>query len=299
MRRDPKPEKATEAKPPAIRKSPSNESARVLDLEKQLAEALRDKTEAQEQRTAISEILRMISSSPNDIQPVFNAIAAAAARLCAVEGVGVYRFDGALIHFAAHHQWTAKHLRAIARVFPQSLEGDSVTARAIRTHSVVHIPDISVDPEYRARPIVEAGFRTVASVPMLRANTSIGAITVTRLEVAPLTDRQIELLKTFAEQAVIAVENVRLFRELQAKNRDLAESLGHQTAASGILSAISSSPTDPQPVFDSIVRSAAHLCNAHWSAVYQYDGVLVHFVANHGANPELIRRNFPRPPDNE
>src|SRR5215831_2949165 len=146
-------------------------------------------TDARDQQATTSAILRVISSSPNDIQPVFNAIAAAAARLCAVEGVGVYRFDGALIHFAAHHQWTAEHLHAITRVFPQSLEGDSVTARAIRTHSVVHIADISVDPEYRARPIVEAGFRTVASVPMLRAHAAIGAITVTRPDVAPLTER--------------------------------------------------------------------------------------------------------------
>src|SRR5262249_48517242 len=132
MRRGPKPAKSKEAKPPVARKSAKDDD-RIRDFEKRLAEALRDKAEAQEQRTAISEILRMISGSPNDIQPVFNAIAAAAARLCAVESVGVYRFDGALIHFAAHHQWTAKHLRAIARVFPQSLEGDSVTARAIRT----------------------------------------------------------------------------------------------------------------------------------------------------------------------
>src|SRR5499433_147323 len=298
MRRDPKPEKATEAKPPAIRKSPSNESARVLDLEKQLAEALRDKTEAQEQRTAISEILRMISSSPHDIQPVFNAIAAAAARLCAVESVGVYRFDGALIHFAAHHQWTAEHLHAIARVFPQSLEGDSVTARAIRTHSVVHIADISVDPEYRARPIVEAGFRTVASVPMLRANAAIGAITVTRLEVAPLAERQIELLKTFAEQAVIAVENVRLFTKLQASNQELSRALDAQTATSDILRVINRSHTGAQPVFDTIVDSAVRMLRGYTGALTRITGEQLDLAAAtrvDDASDATLRATFPRP----
>src|SRR5215467_6730686 len=297
MRRGPKPANATKAKPPAARKSPGDASARELDLEKRLAEALRDKAEAQEQRTAISEILRMISSSPTDIQPVFNAIAAAAARLCAVESVGVYRFDGALIHFAAHHQWTAEHLHAIARVFPQSLKGDSVTARAIRTHSVVHIADISVDPEYRARPIVEAGFRTVASVPMLRNNAAIGAITVTRLEVAPLAERQIELLKTFAEQAVIAVENVRLFTKLQASNQELSRALDAQTATSDILRVINRSHTGAQPVFDTIVDSAVRVLRGHTGALTRITGEQLDLAAaTHvdDASDATLRATFPR-----
>src|SRR5215831_2709639 len=304
MRRGPKPAKSKEAKPPVGRKSSKDDGARVLVLEKSLAEVQgqlqardRELTEALDQQTATSEILKVISSSPTDIQPVFDAIAVASTKLCAVESAGVYRFDGVVIHFAAHHGWTAEQLHAIGRVFPQSLDADSVTARAIRTRSVVHIPDISVDPEYRARPIVEAGFRTVASVPMLRPNAAIGAITVTRLEVAPLTDRQIELLKTFAEQAVIAVENVRLFTKLQASNQELSRALDAQTATSDILRVINRSHTGAQPVFDTIVDSAVRVLRGHTGALTRITGEQLDLAAaTHvdDASDATLRATFPR-----
>src|SRR5262252_7517071 len=303
MRRGPKLTES-QGKPPVGDKSSKDERSRVLDLEKSLAEVQgqlqardRELTEALDQQTATSEILKVISSSPTDIQPVFDAIAVASTKLCAVESAGVYRFDGAVIHFAAHHGWTAEQLHAIGRVFPQSLDADSVTARAIRTRSVVHIPDISVDPEYRARPIVEAGFRTVASVPMLRANASIGAITVTRLEVAPLTDRQIELLKTFAEQAVIAVENVRLFTKLQASNQELSRALDAQTATSDILRVINRSHTDTQPVFDAIVDSAVRMLRGHTGALTRIAGEQLDLAAAtrvDDASDATLRATFPR-----
>jgi len=238
------------------------------------ADVLRELGQALGQQTATSEILRVISSSPTDVQPVFDAIAAAATKLCAVESAGVYRFDGRLIHLAGHYQWTAEHLDAIARVFPQAIDGRSVTAGAIRTRSVVHVPDISVDPEYGAGPIVDAGFRTVLSVPMLRGADPIGAITVTRLEVRPLTDRQIELLRTFADQAVIAIENERLLNELHASNRELTRTLRTQTATSDILRVINRSQTDVQPVFDAIVDSAVRMLEG-------YTGALTRIIGDH------------------
>ena len=299
MARPAKPAKrGAETQPRPSGKSPNERRSKIRDLEKHLAECLARETKALEQQTATSEILRMISSSPHDIQPVFDAIAAATTRLCAVESAGVYRFDGTLIHFAAHHGWTAQQLDAIARVFPQSIEGDSVTARAIRARSVVHIPDISTDHEYRARAIVEAGFRTVLSVPMLRTGDPIGAITVTRLDVLPLTDRQIELLKTFADQAVIALENVRLLRELQTSNRELSRALRAQTATSQILHVINRPRTDVQPVFDAIVASAVRMVEGHTGALTRIAGdrmELVALTSTDDIGDAALRALFPRP----
>ena len=163
----------------------------------------------------------MISSSPTDVQPVFDAIAAAATTLCAAENAGVFLFDGTLIHFAAHHRWTAEDLEAIRQTFPRPPGPGSVTARAILTRAVAHTADISADPQYEVSRLVDAGFRAVLSVPMLRDGEPIGAINVTRREPIPFTDTQIALLETFARQAVIAIHNVRLFMELETRNREL------------------------------------------------------------------------------
>ena len=137
---------------------------------------------------------------------------------------------------------------------------------------------------------------------MLRDGNPIGAITVTRSEVKPFSDTQIALLQTFADQAVIAIENARLFQELEARNRELTEALEQQTATSEILRVISSSPTDVQPVFDAIARSAVRLCGARIGGVFQFDGELLHLVAHHNFTPdilELVQRLFPMRPSHE
>ena len=139
-------------------------------------------------------------------------------------------------------------------IFPIPPGRGGSTARAVSTGAIVHIPDVSADPEYAHAALVQAGFRTNLSVPLLRDGKPIGAITVARRETRPFSDRQIAMLQTFADQAVIAVENVRLFTELEARNRELTEALEQQTATGEILRVISSSPTDLQPVFDAIVR---------------------------------------------
>jgi len=262
--------------------------------------------EALEQQTATNEILRVISQSPTDVQPVFDAIVASATPLCEADFSGLYQFDGALIHFAAHYGRTPEEIEAARQAFPQPLGRASVSARAILACAVIQVADLSEDPEV-ADPL--RVYRTVLSVPMIRGDRPIGAITVARRVVRPFTDKQIELLQTFADQAVIAIENVRLFSELQEKNRALTqahaqvtETLQQQTATSEILRVISSSPTDLRPVFDTIVRSAARLCNAATAAVFRVDAGMLYHPANYGGSPEALaatRARYPRPLDRE
>jgi GAF domain-containing protein/CheY-like chemotaxis protein/HPt (histidine-containing phosphotransfer) domain-containing protein len=268
-----------------------------------------DLTEALDQQTATSEILGVISSSPTDVQPTFDAIARAAARLCNAGNAGVFRFDGRLIHLVAHHHWSVEELEAIQRAFPRAPGRGSVVSRAMLARAVAHVADIAADPEYQASSIVAAGHRAVASVPMLRNGEPIGAISVAKREPVPFTDGQVALLETFARQAVIAIENVRLFTELNEKNHALtqahslvSEALDQQTATSEILRVISSSPTDVQPVFDTIVQNVVNLCGGLHAAVFRFDGDLVHLAAHHNiasaALPEF-ERVYPLPPSRE
>ena len=255
------------------------ENARLLG---ELQTRNADLTESLEQQTATSEILEVISSSPTDVQPVFDAIARRATALCEAANSGVFRFTDGLIHLAAHHNWTAEELDAVLRVFPVPPGRGSVTARAILTRVVAHVTDLTADPEFTATAIARAGFRATLSVPMLQEGRPIGAITVARMEAHPFTDKQIALLQTFAAQAVIAIENVRLFTELEARNRDLTEALEQQTATSDILRVISSSPTDVQPVLEAVVESAARLCHVPNAAIFRVDGDLLRLAAIRG-----------------
>src|SRR5262249_51410017 len=133
------------------------------------------------------------------------------------------------------------------------------------------------------------GFHTVLATPLMRAGTAIGVISIRRTDVHPFTDRQIDLLKTFADQAVIAIENARLFEEVQARTRELTDALEQKTATSEILSVISSSPTDTQPVFSAIAKNAVQLCDAMFGAVFSYDGRLVHWVAGHQITEDALQ----------
>src|SRR5262245_32880133 len=304
-RRTPKKVKA-EARRPLVRKSPNDSIGTVHDPEMRLAEVLgqlqtrdRELAEALEQQTATAEILRVISRSPTDVQPVFDTIVRSAVRLCDGLHGFVGRFDGELIHFAAQYNYTPEALQVMQRMYPRRPDRKQAAGRAILTGDVVNIADLQADPEYATDLAIAGGWRSILSVPMLREGKPIGTIGVIRGQVGRFSDAQVGLLKTFAEQAVIAVENVRLFKELGARNSELTEALERQTATAEILSVISSSPTGVQPTFDAIARSAALLCQADLSGVHRFDGELIHFAAQYGrttAEIEAVRQAFPQRP---
>jgi signal transduction histidine kinase len=224
-------------------------------------------TEAVEQQTATSEILGVIGGSPTNVQPVFDAIVRTGARLCEADYGFLARYDGTSMAIVAHSGATDEEIEAVLRVYPMAATPDSLGGRTILERAVIHIPDVRSDPTYRLRVIQDAGWRTGLGVPLLREAAAIGAVGMWRREVRPFSDGQIELLKTFAHQAVIAIENVRLFTGLQASNRELTTALDTQTATSDILRVISRSQTDVQPVFDAIVASAVRLLHGHFGAM--------------------------------
>jgi GAF domain-containing protein len=292
MRRGPKPAKSKEAKPPIARKAPKGEDSKVRDLEQKLAEAL-------EQQAATSEILRVISSSPTDVQPVFNAIIGTGVRLCEADYGFVARYDGTSLSIVAHSGATNAEFEAVLRLYPMAPTPDSLGGRTILERAVVHIPDVRSDPTYGPSVIRDAGWRTGLGVPLLREGEAIGLLGMWHRDVRPFSDRQIALLQTFTDQAVIAIENVRLFKELQTRNNELTEALEQQTATSEVLQVISRSPSDVEPTFEVIAASAARLCEAVEGTVFRFDGALIHIAAHCGGVPDqtaALRQVFPIPP---
>ena len=259
-------------------------------------------SESLEQQTATSEILRVISSSPTDIRPVFETIVQSAVRLCGGFFAIAFRFDGHELTPVAHHGFSAQALELIGRVYPSPPQMTTMAGRAVLERRMIHGPDVSSQPiSDRSRELALAiGYRAFLAVPMMRDGTAIGVINITRREPEPFSERQIEVMKIFADQAVIAIENVRLFTELEARNAALTEALEQQTATSEILRVISSSQTDVQPVFDAIAVNASRLCGGARAVVLRYDGRLVHRVAGTGTSPALreeMARLYPRPAD--
>jgi two-component system, NtrC family, sensor kinase len=252
---------------------------RVQELETRLADAL-------EERVALSEILRVIRQSPTDPQPVFDAIARSAMRLCESTISVVTRYDGEFLHLAAHNHVSPEADDLTQRLFPTRPSRELLHGRAVLDAAVVHLPDIQADSEYRRSIATAYHARGGLGVPMLLDGRVLGAIAVARQEVRPFSDTQIALLQTFADQAVIAIENVRLFTELEARNRDLTDALDQQTATSEILRVISSSPTDLLPVFDSIAASALRLCDAKLCTAFRFDGEFIHLIGSRHVSQE-------------
>ena len=256
-------------------------------------------TESLDQQTATSEILRVISSSPTDVRPVFDTIVQNARRLCGADSAGVLTYDGKLIHIESLDNDDPERADALRGAYPRPANREHATGRAILLGRPVQIPDVLEDPEYALPLVRNAGIRSVLAVPMVRDGIPIGAIAVQMwVTPRPYSDEQIGLLNTFADQAVIAIENVRLFKELEVRNRDLSETLEQQVATADILKVISASPTDVQPVFEMIAARAMSLCGADLCLVQRPDGDQVYLAAIYGADPasvEVARNSFPMP----
>jgi signal transduction histidine kinase len=284
-----------EARPTVTKRSRKGDSPTGLQLKQRLAEAL-------EQHKAISEILQVISASPSDVQPVLDAVAERALNLCDAAQAGIFLVEEDTLRFAARfgNMLTPEENDS----FP--LNRALVVGRAVIDRETIHHADIVplLDTEYPdARlPQQRFGFRALLGVPLMREDRAIGAIALWRMEARGFTDKQIALVETFAGQAAIAIKNVRLFKELEERNRDLTEALEQQTATSDILRVISRSQTDVQPVFDTIVSAALKLCSAGSANVFTFDGEMIHLAAFVNVNRryvEALRRYYPRPPGRE
>jgi GAF domain-containing protein len=228
-------------------------------------------TETLEYQTATSDVLNVISRSPNDVQPVFDMIAESAARLCEAQYCFVYRFDGQFLHFMAHHGLTAEVFEINRRAYPAPPGRKSAAARAVLERSVVQIPDVNADPDYALGDMAATGgYRSGTAVPMLRDGLPIGAIALTRAQAGLLPDRQIELLKTFADQAVIAIENVRLFDEVQARTRELSKSVEELRALGEVSQAVNST-LDLETVLSTIVAKAVQLSQTEAGTIYVFN----------------------------
>jgi GAF domain-containing protein/CheY-like chemotaxis protein len=241
--------------------------------------------EALEQQTATAEILRVISGSPTDVQPVFDAIAERVRLLCGALVGATTRFDGELLHLVGYHGSSAQGEAAMRAAFPMKPGRSSINARAIQTKAPAQIADVDLDPEYRVTQAArQSGFRSGLAVPMLFEGEVIGAVFVGRAEPGLFADKLIALLETFADQAVIAIQNARLFNETK-------EALEQQKASADILSVISSSVSDTQPVFDKILESCERLFVATQMIVFLVgeDGRL-HLGAVRSADLEHIER---------
>src|SRR5262249_27802259 len=254
-----------------------------------------------QQQTATADVLKVISRSTFDLQAVLDTLVASAARLCEAEKAFIYRFDGEFLRMAATHNVSGPH-RDFVKCNPIRPGRHTVAARAALERRTVHIKDVHADPEYTYGVRDFAPHGSLLGVPMLRAGELLGVIVLIMGEVQPFTDKQIELVTTFADQAVIAIENVRLFEAEQQRTRELSESLEQQTATSDILRVISSSPTDVQPIFDAIVRSASRLCGGEYAIVTRFDGELLHLAAQHNPRPgtaDATANFFPQVPSRE
>ncbi len=265
-------------KPPAKRRRPSVKEAKLVleneELRRDLEARNRDLDESLEREGATSDILRMIASSPTNLQSVLDAIAERAARLCNADDAVMWRVDSEI-------RLRVAHFGPIPMSFAQDegfvIDRGTPPGRAIIDRRTIHVHDLQVAKADfpLARGIAE-GTRTVLVTPLLREGIAIGAIHIRRREVRPFSDRQIKLLETFADQAVIAIENVRLFNELK-------ESLEQQTATSDILGVIASSPTDIQPVLDVVAERAARLCESQDAQIHLVESNMLRKVAGYGS----------------
>jgi two-component system, NtrC family, sensor kinase len=255
---------------------------------------LNELRESLQQQTATADVLKVISHSTFDLQSVLDTLIESAARLCAADKGNIQMREGDVYRIRAHYG-IAREAVQYALLQPLRPSRSSVTGRVALEGKAIHIPDVLVDPEYRATDYQQAfGFRTILGVPLLREGSTIGVFVLNRVEMSPFNEKQIQLVATFADQAVIAIENARLFEAEQQRSRELAESLEQQTATSEVLKVISRSAFDLQPVFDAIAENGVRLCEAERAFVFRFDGEFLRAVANYNVGLEIrefVERN--------
>ena len=266
------------------------------------ARLLSELRQSLEQQTATADVLRVISSSPGELEPVFETMLANATRLCEAKFGLLFRFDGEAYHFAADVGTSPELAEFVRRRGPFQPMPVTLLARVMRTKQLCRTDDYAADAP-NSPPVKFGGARSTVDVPLLKDNALIGAFSIYRQEVRPFTNKQVELVQNFAAQAVIAIENARLLTELRQRTDDLTESLEQQTATSEVLQVISSSPGDLEPVFATMLENATRICGATSGDLLLYKGDTFRIVAMHGPPSEWseLRRRDPtvRPPAND
>jgi GAF domain-containing protein len=282
--------------------SHSEKETEVARLASELRQRTTDLAEALEQQTATADILRVISSSPSEIQPVLEAIVQTAAELCAAEYSILFRLRDGKYHVACSNKAGTEFVK-FSEEHPIDVDRRSLVGRTALERRSVHIEDCLADPEYGLHEAARIGkHRTMLGVPLLRDGVAIGVIGLLRTSVKPFTDKQIELVTTFASQADIAIENARLLNELRQRTTDLTErtadlteALEQQTATSEVLQVISSSSGDLEPVFATMLGNAARICDAKFGNIFRWDGDAMHLVATHNTPPAFAEYRKRRP----
>src|SRR5215475_6053101 len=287
------PVKGQRASRPMARKVPTAQVSTV-DLQEQLDRQTRERDEALEQLTATAEVLKVISRSAFDLKSVLQTLVESAAQLCKADKAAITRQIGGEYFFTEVYGYSPEFIEYV-RTIPVKPERGTVMGLALLEGRTVHVPDVRVPRDHIwAEAQRLGGFRTVLGVPMLREGIPIGVLGLARSEVQPFTDKQIELVQNFANQAVIAIENTRLLNELRQSTDDLTESLQQQTATADVLKVISQSPGELEPVFNAMLANATRICGATIGTLYLCEGANFRGVALHHTKQSYVdwwRRN--------